>query len=724
MSPRERRSLLIILLVALALRLALWWIAPREQLISDEPEYLAAATWLGQGRGFSFYAEWPWLRPPLYLIFLAPFVRLFGLNLGPIRLVQIVISLAVPALTYLLGRTIFGRRVAFLAGLLSALWLPLALLPHLVLAENLFLPLLLGGVWSLVRFQKDGERRRLLLGGGLLGLATLTKGMTIGFLGLAGLWVIWQSVAGRGADRELAERGGLWAKVRRALLHGALLGGAALLLIVPWSGYNWLRYGRPILVDTTGGYNFWLGTQGGQFEHLRQVHQHLLDLPDPAARQAYAYRQGLEAIAEDPGGFLGGRITELGQLLRINYSADERLVDGFVLGQVSIPHLLSLFFLEDTLYVVLVPLAIYGLLVRRGERGRGLVLLWLGYNLLLALGFFAISRFRLPLLPFVAIYAAWVLVRTLWPSPNKPPVVDALFSKTWAFAGRLIAAGIVVTIFWIVVLPSYLGLYPASAGATGLGIQGRRAATHIAAAQSAIATNNLERARAEIEQALAYRPDGQHPVPTAVVALAQWQRARGDIAAALETLEGQDWYQAIVLRGDILRSQGDLEQARAQFSKREVDARNPTTWAWEHLQPPPSGAIDLGGDLDLGLIDEFHLGEREQTLTYRWSGPEARLRFPAMGTGGPATLYLRLRSWRPAGTGATTVRVIVNGVEVAHVQAPAEWDTVTIPLPATPPGDDVVATLRTNAFLAGPQDLLETGKLRLLGVMVDRAELK
>jgi hypothetical protein len=43
---------------------------------------------------------------------------------------------------------------------------------------------------------------------------------------------------------------------------------------------------------------------------------------------------GLAVLRADPLGYLGNRLTELGQLLRINYGADERLLDGFVLGQV------------------------------------------------------------------------------------------------------------------------------------------------------------------------------------------------------------------------------------------------------------------------------------------------------------------------------------------------------------------------------------------------------
>ncbi|NJO07641.1 MAG: hypothetical protein HC876_20165 [Chloroflexaceae bacterium] len=56
--------LMLVLLVALALRLALWDKLPRQGMIGDEAEYLAAADWLANGRGFAWYQGWLWTRAP------------------------------------------------------------------------------------------------------------------------------------------------------------------------------------------------------------------------------------------------------------------------------------------------------------------------------------------------------------------------------------------------------------------------------------------------------------------------------------------------------------------------------------------------------------------------------------------------------------------------------------------------------------------------------------
>src|SRR5687768_6711111 len=118
--------LLLPLGVALVVRLAAWWTLPYGGQISDEPEYLAAAAWLAEGRGFSFFKEWIWTRPPLYVVFLAAHIALFGPdNLVPIRVSQVFLSVVTVALVMvwsaMLAAPATRRHVALLAGWAMAL---------------------------------------------------------------------------------------------------------------------------------------------------------------------------------------------------------------------------------------------------------------------------------------------------------------------------------------------------------------------------------------------------------------------------------------------------------------------------------------------------------------------------------------------------------------------------------------------------------------------------
>src|SRR3954470_3893963 len=101
---RSLASLVIVLLLALALRLLLWGRIPRTGLVSDEGEYLSAANWLAQGRSFSWYQNYLWTRAPIYPLFVAAHLRLFGDTLTPIYITQTILSLLNVALVYLLAQ--------------------------------------------------------------------------------------------------------------------------------------------------------------------------------------------------------------------------------------------------------------------------------------------------------------------------------------------------------------------------------------------------------------------------------------------------------------------------------------------------------------------------------------------------------------------------------------------------------------------------------------------
>ena len=96
--------LLVVLLLALVLRLLLWGRIPRMGLVSDEGEYLSAASWLAQGRSFSWYQSYLWTRAPIYPLFVAAHLRLFGDTLTPIYVTQTLLSLLNVALVYLLAQ--------------------------------------------------------------------------------------------------------------------------------------------------------------------------------------------------------------------------------------------------------------------------------------------------------------------------------------------------------------------------------------------------------------------------------------------------------------------------------------------------------------------------------------------------------------------------------------------------------------------------------------------
>ncbi|HMA33057.1 MAG TPA: hypothetical protein VKY74_01150, partial [Chloroflexia bacterium] len=427
--------LLAILCGALLLRLgypALVGLAERTPLhgfVVDEQEYYGAASVLADGRGLSFYDTFTWTRTPAYVILVATLFGLFGRQTGPVFALQAVLSvLTLYLLAWLAGRAarrapalgLSPRAAARGAALLGALWLPFTLFANLLLSETLFL-LLIAGAFVLLAGWADRApdtggarpdptppaspaarepRLRFVLplaAGALLGLAALTRSTALAFIPLVALWAGWT-----------AWRQGGWRRPPWPA-PGLLLAGAILLLL-PQVGYNYVAYRQLILGDTSSGYNLWLASVG--VKDAARLEADLARIPSPADKQAFAYQQALANIAARPGDFLGKGLKESLDLWKINFASEERQVRGFSAGRVPAAHLWSLLAGEDLLYILIVLLGLLGLAASPPDPLPGLVGLWALTWALMAFIFFAVTRFRFPvialLLPWAPLGAAYI----------------------------------------------------------------------------------------------------------------------------------------------------------------------------------------------------------------------------------------------------------------------------------------------------------------------------
>ncbi len=755
---RQHWPLLIALLVGAALRIALWGQLPRAGLISDEAEYLAAADWLALGRGFAWHLSYLWTRAPLYPLFLAAHLAIFGRAPEAIFFSQTALSLVNVALIYAISRRLgCGQRSAGGAALLGAIALPLAVYPQLLLSETLFISLLLGAMLLLA----EPQRRWRLAGAGiLLGLATLTRGLLLGFLPLIALWLGWQS-------------GGGWRQRVTTALIPLLAAG---MLIGPWSFYASRTYGGLIIIDTTGAYNLALGARtaydGGRSDApTRNFTLALLDptLDDPARaalvadsclaqtgdprltaalakpvttitqaeRQQLLSAEGWCLIGARPGAFVAKTLNELVDLFQINYSGAERLADGFALGRLPRWYTLALLALDDTLYIIALPLAALGWAVARQRSVSltltGIIGLWLLYNMAVAPLLFAINRFRAPLLPFLFALAMLALAHMpRW--------------RVWLTQRYGLACAVLALVLWLIAATpytwleprapeapsrwaSYFGPYPSAIAAAQLAWQTRPQHEAVERLESAFAGNDPAAIAAALEDP--DLPAYAHAVGAPLLAARQGQPERG--LALLDQVQPLYPWQAAVIRGELLRQLGDVNGARQWLGLTLVDDWNPVGWAWRWLHPPrlPADRIDLADDNDLGYIDGFYLGEFDPALgaTIRWAEATARLRFPAAATGAPRQLCLRLAANWPPDLPQPNVQVMVEEMVVGKITPERHLQEVCISLPALPSGSDYVVTLTSPAFVPDALDLIrrqgpQVGQVRLLAFQLDWAELR
>jgi 4-amino-4-deoxy-L-arabinose transferase-like glycosyltransferase len=789
---RMHWPLLVAVGLGLALRLALWDQLPRSGLIGDEAEYLASADWLAHGRGFAWHRDYFWTRAPLYPLFLAAHIALFGRRMEPIFVTQIMLSLLQIGLVYSLAwhsmrhLTAVRRTGAGIAAGFTAIYLPPAAYPQLLLSETLFLTLLLSALLVLAHAThagnhpshttpithshwwqpKLGRAGPYLIAGVLLGLASLTRGLTLGFLPLVAIWAWWSN--------------------QRHLAAPLLLVGAAILTIAPWSLYASRNYGGPIVIDTTGSFNLALGARtaydGGRSDAPTrnfllalldpqldndQRHALLADerngaclyavddprllaaLEQPARTISQAQRQQLlsaEAfclLQARPLAFINKSLVEFIDLFQINYTGAERLSQGFALGWLPRWYTLALFLLDDTLYVLSLPLAVLGwILLRRDPIHRPttalitLIGIWLGYNLATAPLLFAINRFRVPLMPFVFILASVAIVQLAQ--------LRTLGRDRYGRAGAILAlllALIAATPYAYLEphapgeasrLASYLGPYPSALSATRLAWQTRPAYESEQRLAHALGTGDTQAIHAALSDP--YLPDYARAVGEPLFA-----GSRGNPETGLELLANQtieplaDWQRSVVA-GELLRRMGRIEDARREFNPTLVDDQNPVAWTWAWFDPPrlPNDRLEIADDNDLGYLNGFYLGRYDPDLqaTTRWAGPESFLRFPQAATGQPRTLCLNISGlgW-PTDLALPVVHVAAGEHSIGHITLDRTLRTACLGLPPQPAGSDYLIALRSDAFVPDALDLIaqqgpQVGQLRLLAFQLDWGEVR
>jgi 4-amino-4-deoxy-L-arabinose transferase-like glycosyltransferase len=808
---RRHWPLLLALGFGLALRIALWERLPRLGLIGDEAEYLAAADWLARGRGFAWHTQYLWTRAPLYPLFLAAHIALFGRALEPIFLSQTLLSLVNIALIYLLALRLAGRAAAGIAATLVAVYLPFAVYGQLLLSETLFICLLLGVFVALACFTTEAQKAQslaagvwLAVAGVLLGLATLTRGLTLVFVPfVAGwlFWVLWSHVrAGKG-----------W--LRRAIVQFCALHGAFCIVLLPWTFYASRTYGGLVMVDSTGAFNLLLGARtafDGRRDDVSTRNFVLALLPQPgrseAARLALlaprpseggAIRPGscllerddarlLAALARPaeqlsqgqrqqlmsaeafcllrvaPRAFVQKSLTELIGLFQINYTGAERMASGFALGRLPLWYVAALFLLDDTLYVLALPLAVLGWAIVRGDRAQRegdradtharslpplalllLIGLWLLFNLAAAPLLFAINRFRVPLMPFVFLLASAALAQL----PRLLPTLRTRYGMACAALAGLLFLVAATPYAYLeprapgapARLASYLGPPPSSLALSVRAIAARPGYLAERRLASALGARDVQAARAALA-------DPDLPAWSAAVGLPLLDALEGRPAEGLDRLADssvrplEPWQTAVVV-GELLRHLDDRAAARRELGPELVDRENPVDWAWEWLAPPPlpENRLTVADDDDLGYISGFYLGgfdaemprpDGTQGATTRWASGDAMIRFPRAATGQPQQLCLLAssRGW-PPDLAPPTVRVSLDGVELGSFTPTPNLAEHCLALPARPAGADIVIRFVSATFVPSALDLIaqqgpQVGQLRLLAFQLDAAEVR
>ena len=376
----------------------------------DGPNYFRMATAIASG-SLTGGHEVFW-QPPLYSYFLALLFVTVGTRMEAIYAVQAAIGSLSCVLVYAIGRRLFGPRAALCAGLVMALYGPLVHFDAQPLIPVLHIVLVLGGLLMLLR-------RRGFGAGVLWGLAATATPNILFAVPAASWWA--------------------WRRIRTLAMPGLFVLGVALPVLAV-AARNWMVAGETVLISSNGGINFYIGNNpdydrtirlrpGGEFERLAQEPENL-GIVKASARSRYFAGRAWQFLREYPA-----------EAFRLYARKARDLVAGREIPRNQDPYVYRR---ESSLFSLLLwrsfvsfpfglvaPLALAALVA--GSRGSSddrrsgvrLLLLYAASYALSILLFFPTDRYRLSLVPVMALLSGNLLA-AVPASLRRPGVIAAL----------------------------------------------------------------------------------------------------------------------------------------------------------------------------------------------------------------------------------------------------------------------------------------------------------
>jgi hypothetical protein len=349
-------------------------------------------------------------RAPLYPTFLAIVYFLNGIDVSRFfaaRLAQaIFLGAPLAPLTYLVAKRLLplsslvkdergkkAEKAARIAAWIVACYPMLLVYPLGLGTENPFFILLLTSFLFLLQSIEQPSAYRLLSSGFFLALTALTRSVILPFA-LAAFCLL------------------LYLHRRHALL--AIL--SFLIVISPWIIRNSLLHQKLTGIETSMGYNLYLGyhPQGnGSFVFGPSLD--LLPILDDAERDRVGTEKALEFIRAEPERFFPLAINRLGFFFGLEKRVLMYFYSNNIIGYVPLPWLLTISAILLLPFVLISTSAAFGLASLRWKPEHILLMLLLVGYTLPHVFILSEDRFHLALVPYIAILAAQVWVHGLAP---------------------------------------------------------------------------------------------------------------------------------------------------------------------------------------------------------------------------------------------------------------------------------------------------------------------
>ena len=384
----------------------------------DQISYHQLALRVLSGNGFSFGDDWWPLTNAgaptahwsyLYVYYLVIVYKLSGSSVLMARLIQaVLVGIAHPYLAFLLGRSVFNRRVGIVAAALTSLYVYFIYYAATLMTEPFYITGILAALYLTIRIGDQTQtslnrqtRKRMLwqffLLGITLGATILLRQLFLLMVPVLFLYLLWSQ--------------------RKSALFGILLSFTLIILmILPFSLYNYARFNQFVLLNTNAGFAFFwanhpiygtkflsiLPAELGSYQDLIPID--LRTLSEAALDQALLLR-GLQFILDDPLRYVLLSISRIPAFFKFWPSAESDLVS-------NISRIAS--------FALLLPWMVYGLILSWRKNGRShigsipgnslLQFYALSYTLIHILSW-SLIRYRLPVDAVLILFAALGIVQ-------------------------------------------------------------------------------------------------------------------------------------------------------------------------------------------------------------------------------------------------------------------------------------------------------------------------
>ena len=407
------RPILIILILGLLVRLALLYATSDVGLaIADERDYHLIALNIIHGHGFANGAgNLTSSRPPLYPYFVSLVWTITGTtSLVAVRMAQVLLSLANVWLLYQLGLRLFTRRIALLAAAAFCFYPSWVAFNFLFLTEVLFVFLLTLVALGYVMLAQTGRVPIAWGTGCALGLAALTRSV---------LWLfpvvlcplVFISVPGM-------------PRMRLQIVLCLFFGYA--LVMTPWAVRNTRLQRVFTAVDTLGGIALWYGNGEDTLPNRTwdwsgrnlgaELHREYRDVSDwtEGQKEKWAMKQALTYMLSHP-----LKTLHLAVIKFADFWGLERVIISYWQLRYARPP--SWVVMTGTLAITISYIAIMLLASLRlfstppgAHQFHMFIFLLTAFIVGMHMITFGHSRYHLPLIPFLSIYAAAAVSERSW----------------------------------------------------------------------------------------------------------------------------------------------------------------------------------------------------------------------------------------------------------------------------------------------------------------------